>query len=652
MLLLAAACAKEPLSLGDAGLYIDMYETHQLTLKRGEDVVQADAWESTNPSICTVDNGLLEAISVGTVTITATFDGDIASVNVEVLNVNYKPIITVDNDAFVENAMQVEMGKTETLIASATYRNRTDCVEITYQSANSNIATVNENGAIYGKKKGETNITVTARYKGAVSTSIVKVNVWCDYNVQTTSSIQLIKDGVVSNENKQIENTITMLENAYIGDYSAEYTSQDTSIATVSNTGLVTAVSVGITAIDVKVTVAGYEFYNTVSVKVVPKQIDVYVDDYEVYANFDGENCQSRSFRISNVINGTPYNFEPSPYQMIKNGVVLQEGMALKNGNNLIISGDDFGANVYGDVIVKIMTSDFELNVHVNVITKKLNSLKDLKNIGNYGGATFDNDWQYNGYFVLTTDIDLKGETYIKSFEHANVAIGTVNIYHKTYYGFMGVFDGQGHTIKNAHFDNYTNGGIFGNVGRTGVIKNLGVIATLAHNKRSAPFGHNVSGTIQNCYISVSSQENKNVYQGSAIGVNTTNLRLTDTIIKYDGSNNLTEPTNMSGFIADVVSFPLGVGSGKWNCVFPIVYTNTYAFVKDPAGAVVNASNGYHPTYLDPVKVFEEDIEMYVNINETCKLAYDATINFTPTANSNASYWDLSGSQPIFKTAK
>ena len=192
MLLLAAACAKEPLSLGDAGLYIDMYETHQLTLKRGEDVVQADAWESTNPSICTVDNGLLEAISVGTVTITATLDGDIASVNVEVLNVNYKPIITVDNDGFVENAMQVEMGKTETLIASATYRNRTDGVEITYQSANSNIATVNENGAIYGKKKGETNITVTARYKGAVSTSIVKVNVWCDYNVQTTSSIQLI----------------------------------------------------------------------------------------------------------------------------------------------------------------------------------------------------------------------------------------------------------------------------------------------------------------------------------------------------------------------------------------------------------------------------------------------------------------------------
>ncbi len=650
MLILAVACAKAPLSLGDAGVYVDLYETHQLTLKRGEDEVEADSWESSAPTICTVDeNGLLEGMSVGTATITANLDGDVATVNVEILRVTYKPIITIDDSAFVEDTLQVEMGKTENLIASATYRSRTDGVEITYQSGNENIVTVDENGAVFGKKKGETTITVTARYKGTTANTIITVNVWCDYDVQVDENVQLIKDGVTANENKQIQTSVTMLENAYNGEYAVEYVSQNTQIATVSQTGLVTAVNVGTTAISVKVTVEGYVFYETVNVKVVPKQIDVNVGEFEVYANFDGENCQSRVFRISNMIDGITYNFEPSEYQMIKDGKVLKEGTALKNGNSLIVSGDDFGSIVYGDVIVKILTDEFELNIHTTVITKKINSAKDLRNIGNYGGANAENDYSYDGYYILTTDIDYEGETYIKSFEHAVVAIGTANIYHKTYYGFMGVFDGQGHTVKGLHFDDYLNGGLFGNVGRTGVIKNLGVIATLAPNKRSAPFGHNVSGTIQNCYISVGSLQNQKLYNSSAIGVNTTNLRLIDTIIKYNGEGAQFDDANMSGFIADVVSFPLGVGGGKWNCVFPIVYTNTYAFVKEPEGRTINATNGYHPTLLDPVKVFEEDIAMYAKINETCKLGYDDSLTFTPT---DSTYWDLTASQPIFKTAK
>jgi len=99
--------------------------------------------------------------------------------------------------------------------------------------------------------------------------------------------------------------------------------------------------------------------------------------------------------------------------------------------------------------------------------------------------------WDWNKFFVLTSDLDLSGLA-LTPVGHATI-------------GFTGVLDGRGHRIRNAVINGTSDRdqtGLFGRVGLMGRIANLGVVDVnvQGHSLVGGLVGVN-SGTIDSCYV-------------------------------------------------------------------------------------------------------------------------------------------------------
>lgn len=141
---------------------VEVDKTIQLTAKVKPDNTtdKTVTWTSSNTSRATVDtNGNVRGIKEGTVRITAKCGDKSSYINI---NVKAKPVINVTSLTLTgEN--QVEVGKTIQLTATVRPNNATDKT-VTWNSSDTRIATVNNNGVVKGEKEGT--VTITARCNG------------------------------------------------------------------------------------------------------------------------------------------------------------------------------------------------------------------------------------------------------------------------------------------------------------------------------------------------------------------------------------------------------------------------------------------------------------------------------------------------------
>jgi uncharacterized protein YjdB len=128
-------------------------------------------WASANPGIATVsDNGVVTGVSVGNVQIAATSEGKSAIASVTVVRV---PVSRV---TIIPSSVSVGEGKSRTLTAQLTdaagnmLTNRT----VTWSSANTGIATVDQFGVVRGVRRGT--VVITATSEGKFGTATVTVN--------------------------------------------------------------------------------------------------------------------------------------------------------------------------------------------------------------------------------------------------------------------------------------------------------------------------------------------------------------------------------------------------------------------------------------------------------------------------------------------
>ena len=126
-------------------------------------------WESSDPQVVTVENGVLTAQGMGTATITATLEnGAKAEANVTVA-----PPIT---DISIERKLyKVKPGDTKQLQLFTTPDDSGEV--IIWSSSDTTIATVDENGLVTGVDYGTVTITATGKYSGLTAQCEVKV---CD----------------------------------------------------------------------------------------------------------------------------------------------------------------------------------------------------------------------------------------------------------------------------------------------------------------------------------------------------------------------------------------------------------------------------------------------------------------------------------------
>lgn len=145
------------ISLNATNKDININETFQLvaTVSPTNATTKDVTWVSNNPNIAEVSSsGLVTGKSVGTTTITATTTdgGYIATCAVNIKAVSVTGVS-------VPSTMQIKVGKTATITPTITPTNATD-KSVTYESNNTQVATIDNNGVIIAHKAGVATITV------------------------------------------------------------------------------------------------------------------------------------------------------------------------------------------------------------------------------------------------------------------------------------------------------------------------------------------------------------------------------------------------------------------------------------------------------------------------------------------------------------
>ena len=245
----------ESISLNKTTLTLTEGESQTLiaTVKPDDASNKTVGWVSSNTSVATVDgNGKVTAVSEGFTFVIAAGGGDktaFCEVTVK------KKIIAVTDIILDQTSLNLEKGTSATLTATIKPDDATD-KNVTWSSGNSSIATVNSNGVVTAIGGGYTTITATAGDKTAVCNVTVTVPV-------TGITLDQPSMNLVKGETKTLTATVTPNDAT---DKTVTWTSNNSSIASVDNYGIVTGREIGNTAI--VATCSGKTAYCNVTVTV------------------------------------------------------------------------------------------------------------------------------------------------------------------------------------------------------------------------------------------------------------------------------------------------------------------------------------------------------------------------------------------------
>lgn len=195
---------------------------------------QTVSWSSSNESVATVDqHGLVQAMSVGSAYITATADEQSATCQVTVS----KLVVPVTSVSLSQPFLTLEEGQSATLVATVSPENATDKT-VTWSSSNTAIASVSQDGLVSAITPGSA--TITAKAGDITATCLVSISA----TVIPVTSVSLNYDTLSLEEGQSATLVATVFpENAT--DKGITWTSSNTSVASVSQDGLVTALSSG-----------------------------------------------------------------------------------------------------------------------------------------------------------------------------------------------------------------------------------------------------------------------------------------------------------------------------------------------------------------------------------------------------------------------
>ena len=229
--------AVEKISLNASDITLNISESFALTTQIYPENASINnvVWKSSDPAVATVtESGVVKAVSAGVTTVTASIDNISAVCKITVL----KP----DPKAVVVNYSQLTLHATETFQLSATLGGESGNYKFSWNSSDSSVASVDANGNVTALKPGVATITVS--YEGESAT--------CEVTVETTlASIVVLNMSDLNLKPGETYSLVASVYPVYTTDQSLIWTSSNSSVASVDQNGLVTAIGGGTAAITV-----------------------------------------------------------------------------------------------------------------------------------------------------------------------------------------------------------------------------------------------------------------------------------------------------------------------------------------------------------------------------------------------------------------
>jgi uncharacterized protein YjdB len=203
------------------------------------------SWVSSDPSVCTVsDSGKVTAVGAGqsTITVMTQEGGYYAECVVEVT-------IPVTGITMDKTSIYLIPGATDTLAATVWPENATQR-DVLWASSDSSVCSVDPSGHIAGIKTGSAVISATTKDGQHVATCIVQVGVPVTGVTLDSAALTMAKG------TSKTLNATVIPSNAT--DKAVTWSSSNTAVAAVDDTGTVTAIGVGSATITVKTHDGGY----------------------------------------------------------------------------------------------------------------------------------------------------------------------------------------------------------------------------------------------------------------------------------------------------------------------------------------------------------------------------------------------------------
>ncbi|HEY2379357.1 MAG TPA: Ig-like domain-containing protein, partial [Gemmatimonadaceae bacterium] len=201
------------------------------------------AWSSSNSDVATADaTGLIHAIGAGNATITATSQGVSGAAT---LTVNASAPAPVTSVTVTLNAPSLGVGQSTQAVA--TLRDAAGNVltgrAISWSSSNSTVATVDVNGLVSSVAAGSTNITATSEgVTGSASLTVTPTPV-------ASVSVAVSPDTLTSGQTAQASAILKDASGNVLTGRTVTWSSSNLVAASVSATGLITALAAGTTTI-------------------------------------------------------------------------------------------------------------------------------------------------------------------------------------------------------------------------------------------------------------------------------------------------------------------------------------------------------------------------------------------------------------------
>lgn len=192
-------------------------------------------WNSEEPSVATVKNGLVTATGAGTTTITATCGDKTATCKV---TVKANPLQEVQLN---KTELELLKGDSETLKTTLVPENTTDDRTITWSTSEPDVASVTQTGRITGKKEGTAVITAKAAGKEATCTVTVKE--------VHTEKIYFADSKLTLNKGQRRSLSLKFEPSNTTDSKTATWKSSEPTVASVSASGYLNALKQGTTTI-------------------------------------------------------------------------------------------------------------------------------------------------------------------------------------------------------------------------------------------------------------------------------------------------------------------------------------------------------------------------------------------------------------------
>lgn len=425
---------------------------------------QTPVWTSSDERVATVDgDGNVIPCGVGSTTVTVRCGNVHASVTVNVEESDAVPTLTLNREE-----ISLLVGGELSVLPTVRYNGKeVSGATVKMTSQNTSVAIVTD-GKVKGVSAGNTVITLSACYRGFdFAVKNIPVEVKNDVNIVLSSNEISLQTKEIPGYHYQKSAQITA--EVYIDgvktDKTLTWKSAAEDIASVTQSGLITAAGAGKTEITATYTENGESYTATVYTDVALSVVDV----------------SKREIYLSELTNVT---FD----------VVLEEGETLKQltvcGNKVeatvserdITVATDALKTYYGESDILVETDKAIYKFPSLIITKSISTMSELRSIVETSADTL------GGYYVLKNNITADSSD--KDFRLMTKWSNQGKL------GFVGTFDGRGYGIYDL---NVHGNGLFNCIGAAGVVKNLALINVTGTNYAIAT---ECRGTIDNVFVS------------------------------------------------------------------------------------------------------------------------------------------------------